>query len=47
MFWGDRYASVQDPFGYVWQLATRKENLTSEEVKKRSEEFFSSIKKSK
>lgn len=47
MFWGDRYASVQDPFGYVWQLATRKENLASEEVKKRSDEFFSSIKKSK
>lgn len=47
MFWGDRYASVQDPFGFVWQIATRKENLTSKEVKKRSDEFFSSIKKSK
>lgn len=47
MFWGDRYASVQDPFGFVWQLATRKENLTSQEVKKRSDEFFSSVKKSK
>lgn len=47
MFWGDRYASVQDPFGYVWQLASRKENLSSEEVKKRSDQFFSSIKKTK
>ncbi len=47
MFWGDRYASVQDPFGYVWQLAARKENLTSEELQKRCDEFFSSIKKTK
>ncbi len=42
MFWGDRYCSVQDPFGYVWQLATRKENLSQEEIQKRSKEFFSS-----
>ncbi len=47
MFWGDRYASVQDPFGFVWQLATRKENLTSQEMKKRCDEFFSAVKKSK
>lgn len=46
MFWGDRYSSVQDPFGYVWQLATRKENLSKEEIEKRSKEFFSSTGKS-
>ena len=22
MFWGDRYAQVTDPFGYVWSFAT-------------------------
>jgi PhnB protein len=22
MFWGDRYAQVQDPFGHSWSLAT-------------------------
>ncbi|MDX2107481.1 MAG: VOC family protein [Candidatus Melainabacteria bacterium] len=47
MFWGDRYASVQDPFGYVWQIASRKEKLSSDEVKKRSDQFFSSIKETK
>ncbi len=47
MFWGDRYASVQDPFGYVWQIASRKEKLSGEEVKKRCDQFFSSIKKTK
>lgn len=22
MFWGDRYASIEDPFGHSWSLAT-------------------------
>jgi uncharacterized glyoxalase superfamily protein PhnB len=40
MFWGDRTGSVQDPFGYVWDLATRKENVSPDEMKRRGEEFF-------
>lgn len=24
MFWGDRTSSIQDPMGYIWDLATRK-----------------------
>lgn len=35
-FYGDRSGSVQDPFGHVWHLATRKEDLTPEEIAKRS-----------
>jgi uncharacterized glyoxalase superfamily protein PhnB len=40
MFWGDRYCKVADPFGYEWGLATRKEELTPDEIRKGAEEFF-------
>src|SRR5262245_14642225 len=30
-FWGDRFGSLQDPHGYTWSVATRKEDLTPEE----------------
>jgi uncharacterized glyoxalase superfamily protein PhnB len=39
-FWGDRTGTVIDPFGYTWTIATRKEDLTREEVDRRAEEFF-------
>ena len=39
-FWGDRTGSVIDPFGYQWNVATRKEDLTPEELERRSQEFF-------
>jgi len=32
VFWGDRYGKVLDPFGQVWALATRRQNLTVDEV---------------
>ena len=31
-FWGDRYGLVADPFGFRWAIATRKENLTREQI---------------
>lgn len=34
-FWGDRYGQVQDPFGFRWSIATRKEILTPEEMTQR------------
>jgi len=34
-FYGDRAATVIDPFGHRWFLATRKENVSAEEVQKR------------
>ena len=43
MFWGDRSGSVTDPFGCQWDLATRKEDVPPEEMKKRGEEFFKSL----
>lgn len=37
MFWGDRYGTLMDPFGQPWSLATHKEDLTTDEIKKRME----------
>lgn len=39
-FWGDRCGSVIDPFGYQWNIATRKEDLTRPEIDQRAAEFF-------
>jgi len=39
-FWGDRSGTVKDPYGYTWTIATRKEDLTQEEIKKRGEEWM-------
>jgi uncharacterized glyoxalase superfamily protein PhnB len=39
-FWGDRCGMVFDPFGFQWALATRKEDLTVDEMNRRQEEFF-------
>lgn len=32
MFWGDRYATVQDPFGHVWSFATHVRDMSPEEI---------------
>ena len=37
MFWGDRYGALTDPFGHRWSMAQQKENLSPEELKKRTE----------
>jgi PhnB protein len=39
-FWGDRTGSFSDPFGYRWTVATRKEDLSSQEMDQRAQEFF-------
>jgi PhnB protein len=35
-FWGDRYGQVTDPFGHQWSIATRKENLTQQQIEQRA-----------
>jgi uncharacterized glyoxalase superfamily protein PhnB len=40
-FWGDRYGHLRDPFGFMWALATRKEELTPEEAAERQKQAFS------
>jgi uncharacterized glyoxalase superfamily protein PhnB len=37
MFWGDRYGILNDPFGHSWSLATHKEELTPDEIRKRAQ----------
>ena len=39
-FWGDRTGTITDPFGYQWTIATRKEDLSREEMDRRAQEFF-------
>lgn len=46
-FWGDRYGSLVDPFGYSWGIGTHKEDLTSAEMQQRAQEFFASMAKRK
>ncbi len=36
MFWGDRFGQVTDPFGHSWSLATHKEDVQPEELRKRA-----------
>ena len=35
-YWGDRMATIVDPFGHVWTVASRVENLTEEEIEERA-----------
>jgi PhnB protein len=39
-FWGDRSGTIVDPEGYQWTIATHKEDLTPQELERRSEDFF-------
>jgi len=43
MFWGDRCGQLTDPFGHRWNLATRQEHLTQEEMRKRAGAFFAQM----
>ena len=40
MFWGDRYGKLTDPFGHSWSLATHKEDVSPEEMRKRTQEMM-------
>ena len=39
-FYGDRSGTVADPFGHVWTIATHVEDVSHEEMQKRSEAFM-------
>lgn len=39
-FWGDRYAQISDPFGHHWSLATRKRDLSGDEIVQAAREVF-------
>jgi PhnB protein len=39
-FDGDRRGTLTDPFGHIWLVATRKEDVSPDEMKKRFEEML-------
>lgn len=39
-FYGDRSGKLIDPFGHVWYVSTRKDDLSSEEVTKRYDDLM-------
>jgi PhnB protein len=42
-FWGDRSGTLTDPAGYSWTIATRKEDLTPQEMQQRQDAFMKSF----
>ena len=41
-FDGDRRGTLTDPFGHVWLLATKKEDVSLEQMRKRFEKMMKS-----
>ena len=39
MFWGDRYGTIEDPFGHQWSVATHVRDVTPEEAEKAMKEM--------
>jgi uncharacterized glyoxalase superfamily protein PhnB len=39
-YWGDRYGKVADPFGHHWSLASRRRDLSAEEIAERAKTAF-------
>jgi PhnB protein len=42
-FYGDRSGTVEDPFGHVWTLASHREDISREEMKRRADELSSKV----
>ena len=45
-FWGDRCGTINDPFGYLWVIATHKEDLSREEMDERQANWMREMAKS-
>jgi PhnB protein len=39
-FYGDRMGTLEDPFGHVWSIATHVEDVSPEEMRRRSEDMM-------
>jgi PhnB protein len=39
-FWGDRYGQLKDPYGFVWSIASKIEDVTPEEMRERQAKLF-------
>ena len=42
-FWGDRYGTVEDPFGHRWSIATHIKDLSPEEMKAAQDEAMAQM----
>jgi PhnB protein len=42
-FWGDRFGSVQDPFGHLWSIATHVEDVPPEEMAERAKAAMAAL----
>lgn len=40
MFWGDRYATLKDPFGHRWSIATHLRDVSPDEMQRAQEEWI-------
>ncbi len=43
MFWGDRFGKLTDPFGHVWSIATHIEDVSPEEMEKRTQQAMAQM----
>jgi PhnB protein len=43
MFWGDRFGQFVDPYGHTWGLSTHTEDLSEQEIEKRSADFYAQM----
>jgi PhnB protein len=39
-FYGDRSGTFEDPYGHKWTISTHKEDVSPEEMRRRSEAFM-------
>lgn len=42
-FWGDRFGSIQDPFGHSWSIATHVEDVPPEEMAERAKQAMAEV----
>ena len=42
-FWGDRFGSIQDPFGHSWAIATHVEDVPPEEMAERAKQAMAEM----
>ncbi len=39
-FWGERFGKFEDPFGHIWNIQTRTEEVSPEEMQRRYDELL-------
>lgn len=44
-FWGDRSGQIRDPFGHIWYIATKIEEVSHYEIKERHKDYVEKKKK--